>query len=105
VGRSIQADAGERSKALPYVLKWAEAGAKLSGVDVIRGFNATMAIAHGGKTLLRSGLRDFAGVAGGEFRRRAGGAINDPEKPFDAHRLHRAVEHVGKSGGLDQRRL
>jgi aspartyl-tRNA(Asn)/glutamyl-tRNA(Gln) amidotransferase subunit A len=34
----------ERAKALPYILRWAEAGAKLSGVDVIRGFNATMAI-------------------------------------------------------------
>src|SRR6266481_1608719 len=34
----------ERGKALPYIYKWAEAGAKLSGVDVIRGFNATMAI-------------------------------------------------------------
>src|SRR5438046_9477166 len=34
----------ERAKALPYIHKWAEAGARLSGVDVIRGFNATMAI-------------------------------------------------------------
>src|ERR1700682_5488122 len=34
----------ERGKALPYILKWAESGAKLSGVDVVRGFNATMAI-------------------------------------------------------------
>src|SRR6202162_2162783 len=34
----------EREKALPYILKWAEAGARLSGVDVVRGFNATMAI-------------------------------------------------------------
>src|ERR1700692_4788988 len=29
----------ERGKALPYIYNWAEAGAKLSGVDVIRGFN------------------------------------------------------------------
>src|SRR6202140_780452 len=34
----------ERGKALPYIVNWAEAGAKLSGVDVIRGFNATMTI-------------------------------------------------------------
>src|SRR5712671_6050864 len=34
----------ERARALPYIYKWAEAGAQLSGVDVIRGFNATMAI-------------------------------------------------------------
>src|SRR5689334_13864792 len=34
----------QRGKALPYILKWAEAATKLSGVDVVRGFNATMAI-------------------------------------------------------------
>src|SRR5712671_2362611 len=34
----------ERARALPYIYKWAESGAKLTGVDVIRGFNATMAI-------------------------------------------------------------
>jgi len=34
----------DRAKALPYIYKWAEGGAKLSGVDVVRGFNATMAI-------------------------------------------------------------
>src|SRR5437899_5403011 len=39
-----QLTAAERAKALPYIFKWAEAGAKLSGIDVVRGFNATMAI-------------------------------------------------------------
>ena len=34
----------ERARALPYIYKWAETGAKLTGVEVIRGFNATMAI-------------------------------------------------------------
>src|SRR6185437_2326181 len=34
----------ERAKALPYIRQWAEKGEKLSGVEVIRGFNATMAI-------------------------------------------------------------
>src|SRR3954469_23816383 len=34
----------ERGKTLPYIHKWAEAAARLSGVDVVRGFNATMAI-------------------------------------------------------------
>src|ERR1700750_636604 len=34
----------QRKKALPYIYQWAETGAKLSGVDVVRGFNATMAI-------------------------------------------------------------
>jgi aspartyl-tRNA(Asn)/glutamyl-tRNA(Gln) amidotransferase subunit A len=36
--------ASERAKCLPYIHQWAEKGAKLSGVDVIRGFNVTMAI-------------------------------------------------------------
>src|SRR3954452_8529479 len=34
----------ERAKTLPYIHNWAESAAKLSGVDVVRGFNATMAI-------------------------------------------------------------
>jgi len=33
-----------RGKTLPFILKWAERGADLSGVDVIRGFNVTMAL-------------------------------------------------------------
>src|SRR5438093_10464411 len=36
--------ASERAKTLPYIHQWAEAATKLSGVDVIRVFNATMAI-------------------------------------------------------------
>src|SRR5438874_13639029 len=34
----------DRGKTLPYIHKWAEAGARLSGVDVIRGFIVNMAI-------------------------------------------------------------
>ena len=34
--------AEQRAKIHPYTLKWAEGGAKLSGVDAIRGFNQTM---------------------------------------------------------------
>src|SRR5436309_1632583 len=34
----------DRARALPYIYQWAEGAAKLSGVDVVRGFNATMAI-------------------------------------------------------------
>ncbi|UZE51484.1 amidase [Rhodopseudomonas sp. P2A-2r] len=33
-----------RAKILPFIYAWAEGGAKLSGSDVVRGFNATMAI-------------------------------------------------------------
>ena len=34
--------AADKAKIHPYTLKWAEGGAKLSGVDAIRGFNQTM---------------------------------------------------------------
>jgi aspartyl-tRNA(Asn)/glutamyl-tRNA(Gln) amidotransferase subunit A len=34
--------AAERAKIHPYTFKWAEGGAKLSGIDAIRGFNQTM---------------------------------------------------------------
>src|SRR5689334_863539 len=34
----------ERAKTLPYILQWAEPGAKLSGVEAINGFNQTFAI-------------------------------------------------------------
>ena len=61
----------ERGKALPYIVKWAEAGAKLSGVDVDQGFQRHHGDPRGrGKTVRRSRLRDLAGIAGGEFRRR-----------------------------------
>jgi Asp-tRNA(Asn)/Glu-tRNA(Gln) amidotransferase A subunit family amidase len=38
----LPADA--QRKILPFIYQWAEAGAKLTGSDVVRGFNATMAI-------------------------------------------------------------
>src|ERR1044072_4957410 len=37
-----QMPAEGRAKIHPYTLKWAEGGAKLSGVEAIRGFNQTM---------------------------------------------------------------
>ncbi len=94
----------ERGKALPYILKWAEAGAKLSGVDVIRGFNATMAIrAAAGKLFCRSRLRHLAGFAGGEIRRRTRRSAQRSRPAVRAYLLYRTLEHVGKSGHFDQR--
>src|SRR3569623_94694 len=34
----------EQAKVLPYIFKWGESGARLSGVDVIRGFSQPLAI-------------------------------------------------------------
>src|SRR6202163_2878148 len=74
----------ERAKALPYIYQWAEAGAKLSGVDVIRGFNATMAIRAAAAKLfcdLDFLLSPVSPVV--NFAAEFASPINDPEKPFE----------------------
>ena len=74
----------ERAKALPYILKWAEAGAKLSGVDVVRGFNATMAIrAAAGKLFadLDYVVSPVSPVV--KFPAELAAPLNDPDRPFE----------------------
>jgi aspartyl-tRNA(Asn)/glutamyl-tRNA(Gln) amidotransferase subunit A len=79
--------ADERSKALPYIYQWAESGAKLAGVEVVRGFNATMAIRA-------AAARQFADIdyllspvsPVVNFAAEWASPINDPYKPF---------EHIG----------
>jgi aspartyl-tRNA(Asn)/glutamyl-tRNA(Gln) amidotransferase subunit A len=77
----------ERAKALPYIVQWAEAGAKLSGVDVIRGFNGTMAIrAAAGKlfTDIDYVISPVSPVV--KFAAERAAPLDDPDKPF---------EHIG----------
>ena len=74
----------ERGKALPYILRWAERGAKLSGVEVIRGFNATMAIrAAAGKLFaeLDYVISPVSPVV--KFAAELAAPLNDPDKPFE----------------------
>jgi aspartyl-tRNA(Asn)/glutamyl-tRNA(Gln) amidotransferase subunit A len=74
----------ERAKALPYIYQWAEAGAKLSGVDVIRGFNATMAIRAAVAKLfceLDYVISPVSPVV--NFAAELASPINDPAKPFE----------------------
>jgi aspartyl-tRNA(Asn)/glutamyl-tRNA(Gln) amidotransferase subunit A len=74
----------ERAKALPYIAKWAEAGAKLSGVDVIRGFNGTMAIRAAAAKLfcdLDYVISPVSPVV--NFAAELASPINDPERPFE----------------------
>ena len=74
----------DRAKALPYIVKWAEAGAKLSGVDVIRGFNATMAIRAAAAKLfcdLDYVVSPVSPVV--NFAAELASPINDPAKPFE----------------------
>src|SRR5258705_5414611 len=74
----------ERAKVLPYIHKWAEAGARLSGVDVIRGFNATMAIRAAAAKLfgdLDYVISPVSPVV--NFPAEFAAPINDPDKPFE----------------------
>jgi aspartyl-tRNA(Asn)/glutamyl-tRNA(Gln) amidotransferase subunit A len=74
----------ERSKALPYICKWAEAGTKLSGVDVIRGFNATMAIRAAAARLFADidyVISPVSPVV--NFAAELASPLNDPDKPFE----------------------
>jgi aspartyl-tRNA(Asn)/glutamyl-tRNA(Gln) amidotransferase subunit A len=74
----------ERGKALPYIVKWGERGERLSGVDVIRGFNATMAIRAAAAKLfcdLDYVISPVSPVV--NFPAEFASPINDPEKPFE----------------------
>ena len=74
----------ERGKALPYIHKWAERAEKLSGVEVIRGFNATMAIRASAARLfcdLDYVISPVSPVV--NFPAEFASPINDPEKPFE----------------------
>ncbi|HEV7600746.1 MAG TPA: amidase [Bradyrhizobium sp.] len=74
----------ERAKALPYIYKWAEAGANLAGVDVIRGFNATMAIRAAAAKLFADVDYVISPVSPVvNFAAELASPINDPAKPFE----------------------
>src|SRR6266700_294674 len=77
----------ERGKTLPYICQWAERGATLTGVDVIRGFNMTMAIRAAAAKLfcdLDYVISPVSPVV--NFGAELASPINDPDKPF---------EHIG----------
>ena len=74
----------ERAKTLPYILSWAETGARLSGLDVMRGFNATMAIRTAAAKLfcdLDYVVSPVSPVV--NFPAEFASPVNDPEKPFE----------------------
>ncbi|MGB8399217.1 amidase [Bradyrhizobium sp.] len=74
----------ERAKALPYICKWAEAGAKLSGVDVVRGFNQTMAIRAAAAKLFCDHDYVISPVSPVvNFPAEFAAPLNDPAKPFE----------------------
>jgi aspartyl-tRNA(Asn)/glutamyl-tRNA(Gln) amidotransferase subunit A len=74
----------QRAKALPIIYKWAESAEKLSGVDVIRGFNATMAMRAGAAKLfaeLDYVISPVSPVV--NFAAELASPLNNPEKPFE----------------------
>ena len=74
----------ERAKALPYIYTWAESGAKLSGVDAVRGFNATMAIRAAAAKLFCEFDYVISPVSPVvNFPAEFAAPINDPLKPFE----------------------
>jgi aspartyl-tRNA(Asn)/glutamyl-tRNA(Gln) amidotransferase subunit A len=74
----------QRSKALPYIYHWAETGAKLSGVDVVRGFNATMAIRAAAAKLFCEVDYVISPVSPVvNFPAEFAAPLNDPLKPFE----------------------
>jgi aspartyl-tRNA(Asn)/glutamyl-tRNA(Gln) amidotransferase subunit A len=74
----------DRAKALPYIYKWAEGGANLSGVDVVRGFNATMAIRAAAAKLFADVDYVISPVSPVvNFAAELASPINDPAKPFE----------------------
>jgi len=80
-------DPAERGKTLPYIYQWAEKATKLSGVDVIRGFNATMAIRAAAAKLfcdLDYVISPVSPVV--NFGAELASPVHDPQKPF---------EHIG----------
>src|SRR5205085_11722385 len=77
----------ERAKTLPYILHWAEKGAKLSGVEALNGFNQTMAIRAAAAKLfceLDYLISPVSPVV--NFPAEFAAPLNDPQKPF---------EHIG----------
>jgi aspartyl-tRNA(Asn)/glutamyl-tRNA(Gln) amidotransferase subunit A len=74
----------ERGKTLPYIHQWAEKAQKLSGVDVIRGFNATMAIRAAAAKLFHDldyVISPVSPVV--NFGAELASPQNDPAKPFE----------------------
>jgi aspartyl-tRNA(Asn)/glutamyl-tRNA(Gln) amidotransferase subunit A len=77
-------DPATREKILPYILRWAEKGAKVSGVAVIRGYSQTNEMRKAAARLFQNVdlvLSPTAPVVA--FPAEWASPINDPERPFE----------------------
>jgi aspartyl-tRNA(Asn)/glutamyl-tRNA(Gln) amidotransferase subunit A len=76
--------AEEQAKVLPYIFKWGESGARLSGVDVIRGFNQTMAIrAAAAKLFCELDYVISPTAPNVNYPAEFASPLNDPDRPFE----------------------
>ena len=77
-------DAPRRAKVLPYILQWAEKGADVSGVDVIRGYHQTNEMRKAAALLFREVdlvLSPTSPVVA--FPAEWASPLNDPQRPFE----------------------
>jgi hypothetical protein len=96
----------QRNKIHPYTRKWAEGGARLSGTEVMRGFNQSMELRR--LAALLFGRIDYivsptAPIPAFAAERASPG--DDPERPFEHICFTGAVEFHRAARGVDQRRL
>ena len=90
----------ERGKVLPYICQWAERGARLSGVEVIRGFNMTMAIRTAAAKLfcqLDYVISPVSPMV--NFDAELASPLNDPERPFE-HICHTVPWNMSENPAL-----
>jgi aspartyl-tRNA(Asn)/glutamyl-tRNA(Gln) amidotransferase subunit A len=74
----------KRAKALPYIVNWAAAGAKISGVEAIRGFNTTFAMRTAAGKLFSEidyVISPVSPVV--NFPAELASPLNDPDRPFE----------------------
>ncbi|MCD0416195.1 amidase [Rubrivivax sp. JA1024] len=74
----------QRAQVLPYIVRWAEGGANLSGVEVVRGFNQTMAVRAMGAKLFANIdylISPVAPVV--SFAADVASPLDDPDIQFD----------------------
>jgi aspartyl-tRNA(Asn)/glutamyl-tRNA(Gln) amidotransferase subunit A len=76
--------ADDRAKVLPYIFKWGESGARLSGIEVIRGFNQTIAIrATAAKLFCELDYVISPTAPNVNYPAEFASPTNDPMKPFE----------------------
>jgi aspartyl-tRNA(Asn)/glutamyl-tRNA(Gln) amidotransferase subunit A len=73
-----------RDKVLPYIRQWAEGGAALSGLDVFRGFDQSIAMRAAALTACRPYDFVLSPVAPGPaFAAELASPLDDPARPFE----------------------